>query len=139
MSHEIRFNRGNRARTVYGRETIVVEQGGPNNCMVMCEDGRWYHPTKVWKIDADKDFTSATDEELMQQPLPSIVRDAIEASRKDCEDVSREGFVVIKDVNGDGIEDYILDYGKCHSVGPASACGGTRNVVGICVARSPAE
>ena len=65
MSHEIRFNRGNRARTVYGRETIVVEQGGPSNCMVMCEDGRWYHPTKVWKIDADKDFASATDEELI--------------------------------------------------------------------------
>ena len=52
-----------------------------------------------------------------QQPpsLPSIVRDAVEASRKDCEDVSREGFVVVKDVNGDGINDYILDYGKCHS------------------------
>jgi hypothetical protein len=31
-----------------------------------------------------------------QQPLPSIVRDAIEASRKVCEDVSKEGFVVEK-------------------------------------------
>ena len=54
MTNEIRFQQGDRVRTVYGRETAVVEQSGPNSSMVTCEDGSWYHPTKVWKIaDAD--------------------------------------------------------------------------------------
>lgn len=52
MSHPIRFHAGDKVRTINGRITIVIEQGVLNNCMVLCEDGRWYHPTKVWRVPA---------------------------------------------------------------------------------------
>jgi hypothetical protein len=69
-----------------------------------------------------------------QSSLPPIVREAIEASWKDCtestvlkaESVSLEaGFVVERDVNGDGRKDYILDYGKfrCGDTAGRIFCG----------------
>ncbi len=49
------------------------------------------------------------------QSLPSAVQAAIQENRKSCEpDKLRmeKGFVTRKDINGDGVDDYILDYGK---------------------------
>jgi hypothetical protein len=67
-------------------------------------------------------FALATGASADAQPsLPSIVRDTIAASRKDCTEsaslrgvnvVLEAGFVITKDINGDGRKDYILDYGK---------------------------
>src|SRR5262249_15378642 len=50
-----------------------------------------------------------------QQSPPQAVRDAIREVQKECEPerpVLKTGFVVEKDINGDGRKDYILDYGK---------------------------
>ena len=46
--------------------------------------------------------------------LPKEVQAAIEANKKECgEDVKiKPAFVAEKDVNGDGVKDYVLDYGE---------------------------
>ena len=47
--------------------------------------------------------------------LPQIAQTAIAAARKDCAPeraTLKPGFVDVKDVNGDGRPDYILDYGS---------------------------
>jgi hypothetical protein len=48
------------------------------------------------------------------QSLPQEVRLAIQDSVKQCgaEVTLKWGFVVAEDVNGDGVDDYVLDYGK---------------------------
>jgi hypothetical protein len=54
-----------------------------------------------------------------QQRIPSVVRAAIEENRKACEPdkfATDTGFLTRRDVNADGIDDFILDYGK-------AACG----------------
>ena len=47
-------------------------------------------------------------------PVPPVVQTSIDVSTKDCSGpVSFDaGFVSSKDVNGDGIKDYIVDYSK---------------------------
>lgn len=49
-----------------------------------------------------------------QVPLPQIVQDAIAKNNKECEDGKtpqfNQGFLTLKDINGDGKPDYILDY-----------------------------
>lgn len=46
--------------------------------------------------------------------LPKIVQDAIDENKKQCEDGEKpavtQGFLTLKDINGDGKPDYILDY-----------------------------
>ena len=64
-------------------------------------------------------------------PLPKIVQDAIDENKKQCEDgetVSQKpGLVTKRDINGDGVPDYILDYEHLHcgelpgSAAPAAA------------------
>ncbi len=46
--------------------------------------------------------------------LPKEVQAAIEENKKACGEAVtlKPGFVVEKDVNGDGVKDYVLDYGK---------------------------
>src|SRR5262245_23978743 len=47
--------------------------------------------------------------------LPAAVTKSMEDSRKDCapqKAVFKTGFMSSKDVNGDGVADYILDYGN---------------------------
>jgi hypothetical protein len=46
--------------------------------------------------------------------LPSEIQAGIEENKKACgEPVKlKPGFIVEKDINGDGVKDYILDYGK---------------------------
>ena len=52
--------------------------------------------------------------QAQQAPLPKEVQAAIDEAKKDCgERVQlKPAFVASKDVNGDGVPDYILDYGK---------------------------
>ena len=62
-----------------------------------------------------------------QQGLPAPVSAAIEEAKKGCgsDKLSLErGFVTRKDVNGDGVLDYVLDYGhaRCEPTGTTS-CG----------------
>ena len=75
----------------------------------------------IFAVAALGAWSVATSVAQAQSSLPPIVREAIEASRKDCtestvlkaESVTLEaGFVVERDVNGDERKDYILDYGK---------------------------
>jgi hypothetical protein len=48
-----------------------------------------------------------------QTALPPVVQDEIDQARSACERaVLSPGFVTEKDINGDRIKDYILDYGK---------------------------
>lgn len=58
--------------------------------------------------------------------LPPEVRAGI-PSQKDCvrgeRAVFQRGFIVQKDINGDGIDDYILDYGKFLCGGSSPYCG----------------
>jgi hypothetical protein len=46
--------------------------------------------------------------------LPKIVQDAIDENKKQCEEGEKpavtQGFLTLKDINGDGKPDYILDY-----------------------------
>lgn len=59
-------------------------------------------------------------------PLPSVVEARVEQDVKDCDthDAKFEkGFITRRDVNGDGKEDYILDYGHY-------SCGGSHNFCG---------
>jgi hypothetical protein len=57
--------------------------------------------------------------------LPSIVQRAIDESRADCEEPIRlkSGFIVEKDINGDGRKDYILDYKNFLCGGKQDLCG----------------
>jgi hypothetical protein len=52
------------------------------------------------------------------EKLPKVVQDAVTKQQKECgERVDfKPDFVATKDINGDGIDDYILDYGN-------AACG----------------
>jgi hypothetical protein len=56
------------------------------------------------------------------QPLPPEVQSSIDEAMKDCDEKVRfeKGFLTRRDINGDGIEDFILDYGHF-------ACGASRN------------
>lgn len=59
-------------------------------------------------------------------PLPSIVEARVKQDVKDCDthDAKFEkGFITRRDINGDGKEDYILDYGRF-------SCGGSHNFCG---------
>jgi hypothetical protein len=61
-----------------------------------------------------------------QQSLPQIVQDAIQESQKRCEperSALKTGFVLEKDINGDGRKDYILDYSKFQCGESFSFCG----------------
>ncbi|AGB73759.1 hypothetical protein RHSP_12272 [Rhizobium freirei PRF 81] len=60
------------------------------------------------------------------QSLPQPVQAAIDESKKDCGGPAKleKGFVSIKDINGDQVPDYILDYAHLKCVGmPSSFCG----------------
>ena len=57
------------------------------------------------------------------QSLPQEVRAAIQESVKQCgaeKAAFKWGFIVAEDVNGDGVDDYVLDYGKF-------VCGNTQS------------
>ncbi len=56
------------------------------------------------------------------QPLPPEVQSSIDEAMKDCDGKVKfeKGFLTRRDINGDGIEDFILDYGSF-------ACGATRD------------
>ena len=56
------------------------------------------------------------------QPLPPEVQSWMDEAMKDCSEKVKfeKGFLTRRDINGDGIEDFILDYGYF-------ACGGSRN------------
>jgi hypothetical protein len=56
------------------------------------------------------------------QPLPPEVQSSIDEAMKDCSGKVKfeKGFLTRRDINGDGIEDFILDYGHF-------ACGATSN------------
>jgi hypothetical protein len=53
-----------------------------------------------------------------QTPLPKIVQDAIDENKKQCEAdetvTQKPGLVTKRDINGDGVPDYILDYEHLH-------------------------
>ena len=53
-----------------------------------------------------------------QEPLPPEIRAAMSEARKDCSASLKfkKGFLTRRDVNGDGVTDFILDYG-------AAECG----------------
>jgi hypothetical protein len=52
--------------------------------------------------------------QAQQTPLPKEVQDAIVEAKKDCGERVRlkPAFVSSRDINGDGVTDYILDYEK---------------------------
>lgn len=52
--------------------------------------------------------------QAQQAPLPKEVQAAIDEAKKDCGEAVRlkPKFIASKDVNGDGVRDYILDYEK---------------------------
>jgi hypothetical protein len=56
------------------------------------------------------------------QPLPHEVQSAIDEAIKGCDEKVKfeKGFLTRRDINGDGIEDFILDYGHF-------ACGASLN------------
>ena len=62
----------------------------------------------------------------VDESLPIQVRKTIQEITTDCDNlpIFKKGFIKRKDVNGDGIKDYILDYGffSCGEGGP-SYCG----------------
>lgn len=66
---------------------------------------------------------------VLAQPanLPKEVQAAIEENKKACgEGVTlKPGFVAEKDVNADGVKDYVLDYGEFECEGMASFFCGT--------------
>jgi hypothetical protein len=54
-------------------------------------------------------------EGVLLKGLPSEVRAVIQEDLDYCPDARAErGFVTRRDVNSDGVPDYILDYGKLH-------------------------
>jgi hypothetical protein len=57
------------------------------------------------------------------QPLPPEVQSSIDEAMKDCNEKVKfeKGFLTRRDINGDGIEDFILDYGHF-------ACGASSNI-----------
>ena len=59
--------------------------------------------------------------------LPKEVQAAIEENKKACGDTVKlkPAFVAEKDVNGDGVKDYVLDYGEFECEGSASFFCGT--------------
>ncbi len=60
--------------------------------------------------------------------LPSIVQAEIKSSQSSCapeHSVLMPGFVAERDINGDGVEDYILDYGKFECGGNSGFFCGT--------------
>jgi hypothetical protein len=59
--------------------------------------------------------------------LPKEVQAAIEENKKACRESVKLGpaFIAEKDVNGDGVKDYVLDYGEFECEGSASFFCGT--------------
>jgi len=56
----------------------------------------------------------ANQQQVLPANLPPIVKDAVDRNNKDCEadekPVYQRGFLTIRDINGDGKPDYILNY-----------------------------
>jgi hypothetical protein len=73
------------------------------------------------------------------QSFPQAVRDAIQESRKDCAPeraVLEAGFLLEKDINGDGRKDYILDYGKFQCGNSSFYCGSAGCLTQVFASRS---
>src|SRR4051812_38241380 len=62
-----------------------------------------------------------------QSSLPAIVQDEIRSNKEACAPEKSElsrGFIAPRDINGDGVIDYVLDYGKFSCGGLLSSfCG----------------
>jgi hypothetical protein len=59
--------------------------------------------------------------------LPAVVQASIDENKKACGETVKLGpaFVVEKDINGDGVKDFVLDYGEFECEGSASYFCGT--------------
>jgi TonB family protein len=58
--------------------------------------------------------------------LPSVVQAAIKQAQSACgtqQPALKPGFISAKDINGDGVTDYVLDYGKFECGGSSEYCG----------------
>ena len=72
---------------------------------------------------------AATASPVAEQALPAPVKAAIEESRKSCVDGEEfstdRAFIVRRDINGDGVKDFLLDYGHARCGEFASVFCGT--------------
>lgn len=70
-------------------------------------------------------LTSSVAAHAASGPLPADVTARMEEDKKDCGASAslEKGFITRKDVNGDGIEDFILDYGHFVCDGSRTFCG----------------
>ena len=61
-----------------------------------------------------------------QNALPPVVQAEIKKAQSSCEperSVLKPGFLVEKDINGDGVKDYVLDYAEFECGGHSFFCG----------------
>lgn len=70
-------------------------------------------------------FLAGIASSAQAQSLPPIVQQAIAQARQECASNVQllPGFISEKDINGDGRNDYILEYEKFHCGGGPTFCG----------------